>query len=136
MRDQDQARTDEKILLHRPRQADQAADPGQGRAGTGRPPRRAQSVELVRRCVPIIDIRVIPRAPRTRVDGTRGGAILIRLAAPPVDGAANDALIAFLSDALGLPRREHLDRAGEKSRDKRVQVVGLAEDTARARLLG
>jgi hypothetical protein len=83
----------------------------------------------------VIDIRVIPRAPRTRVDGTRGGAILIRLAAPPVDGAANDELIAFLSDALGLPRSNISIVAGEKSRDKRVQVVGLDAAVARARLL-
>lgn len=79
---------------------------------------------------------MIPRAPRTRVDGTRGGAILIRLAAPPVDGAANDALIAFLSDALALPRRNISIVSGEKSRDKRVQIVGIDESTARAQLLG
>jgi uncharacterized protein (TIGR00251 family) len=70
---------------------------------------------------------VIPRAPRTRVDGTRDGAVLIRLAAPPVDGAANDALIAFLADALELPRRNIRIVAGEKSRDKRVHVAGIDE---------
>ena len=84
----------------------------------------------------VIDIRVIPRAPRTRVDGMRGGAILIRLAAPPVDGAANDALIAFLADALALPRRNIQIVSGEKSRDKRVQIEGLDEAAARTRLLG
>jgi uncharacterized protein (TIGR00251 family) len=84
----------------------------------------------------VLDIRVIPRAPRTRVDGTRGGALLIRLAAPPVDGAANDALVAFLSDALALPRRNIRIISGEKSRDKRVAIQGLDEPTARTRLLG
>ena len=84
----------------------------------------------------VIDIRVIPRAPRTRVDGTRGGAILIRLAAPPVDGAANEALIAFLSDALALPRRNIGIVSGEKSRDKRIRIQGLNEAAARTRLLG
>ena len=84
----------------------------------------------------VIDIRVIPRAPRTRVDGMRGGAVLIRLAAPPVDGAANDALVAFLSDTLGLPRRNIRIVSGEKSRDKRVQIDGLDDSTARAGLLG
>ena len=84
----------------------------------------------------LIDVRVIPRAPRTRVDGTRGGALLIRLAAPPVDGAANDALIAFLSDALALPRRNIRIVSGERSRDKRVAIEGLDETTARAHLLG
>jgi len=83
-----------------------------------------------------LNVRVIPRAPRTRVDGTRGGAFLIRLAAPPVDGAANDALIAFLSDALALPRRNISIVSGEKSRDKRVRIEGIDEPSARARLLG
>ena len=83
----------------------------------------------------VLGVRVIPRAPRTRVDGERGGSILIRLAAPPVDGAANDALVAFLSDTLGVPRRAVTIVSGEKSRDKRVQIAGLAESAVRARLL-
>ena len=66
----------------------------------------------------------------------RGGAVLIRLAAPPVEGAANDALVAFLSDALALPRHNIRIVSGEKSRDKRVEIDGLDESTARARLLG
>lgn len=81
-------------------------------------------------------MRVIPRAPRSRVDGTRGPAVLIRLAAPPVDGAANEALVAFLSDALSLPRRDIAIVSGEASRDKRVRVAGLDEASVRARLLG
>ena len=83
----------------------------------------------------VLDIRVIPRSPRTRVDGLRGDAILIRLAAPPVDGAANEALIAFLADALHLPRRDLSLVSGEKSRDKRVRVAGLDAESVRARLL-
>jgi hypothetical protein len=77
----------------------------------------------------------MPRAPRTLVDGTRGKALLVRLAAPPVEGAANDALVAFLSEALALPRRNIRIVSGEKSRDKRVHVDGLDEATARERLL-
>jgi uncharacterized protein (TIGR00251 family) len=83
----------------------------------------------------MLDVRVIPRAPRTRVDGTRAGAILIRLAAPPVDGAANDALVAFLSDALALPRRDIAIVSGHTSQDKRLHIEGLDEATTRARLL-
>ena len=82
-----------------------------------------------------LDIRVIPRAPRTCVDGERGGAILIRLAAPPVDGAANAALVAFLADTLDVPRRRITIVSGGKSRDKRVQIAGLDERSVRARLL-
>ena len=83
----------------------------------------------------ILDIRVIPRSPRTRVDGRRGNAILVRLAAPPVEGAANDALIAFLSDALDVPRRDVTLVSGERSRDKRVRIDGVDATTAIARLL-
>lgn len=78
---------------------------------------------------------MIPRAPRNRVDGLRGDAVLIRLAAPPVKGAANEALVAFLSDALDLPRRNVTIVSGETSRDKRVRIEGIDEATARTRLL-
>jgi uncharacterized protein (TIGR00251 family) len=69
------------------------------------------------------------------VDGLRGNAVLIRLAAPPVEGAANEALVAFLSAALGVPRRSIAIVSGEKSRDKRVRIEGLDEAAARERLL-
>jgi uncharacterized protein len=82
-----------------------------------------------------LDIRVIPRSPRTSVDGMRGAAILVRLAAPPVDGAANDALIAFLSAALDIPRRQITIVSGERSRDKRVRIAGIATDAAISQLL-
>jgi uncharacterized protein (TIGR00251 family) len=73
----------------------------------------------------LLDVRVIPRSTRTAVDGRRGGAVLIRLAAPPVGGAANDALVRFLSDAIGVPRRAIRLVSGEKSRDKRVAIAGV-----------
>ena len=82
-----------------------------------------------------LDIRVIPRSPRTSVDGMRGAAILVRLAAPPVDGAANDALIAFLSAALGIPRRQITIVSGERSRDKRVRIAGIGTEAAISQLL-
>lgn len=73
-----------------------------------------------------IHVRVIPRAKKTTVSGERDGAIVIRLAAPPVDGAANAALIEFLSDILDLPRRQIRIVSGEKNRTKRVAIAGLA----------
>lgn len=69
------------------------------------------------------------------MDGRRGDAILIRLNAPPVDGAANEALIAFLSDILDVPRRSIAIASGLTSRDKRVRVEGIDQATAMARLL-
>ena len=83
----------------------------------------------------ILKVRVIPRSPRTRVDGTRGDAILIRLNAPPVDGAANDALVVFLSEVLDVPRRSITIVSGHTSRDKGVRIEGIDLPTAMARLL-
>ena len=79
-------------------------------------------------------VRVIPRSGRTALAGKRGDALLVRLAAAPVDGAANDALIRFLSDLLDRPRRDFFIVAGEKSRDKQIQITGLSDDQLAARL--
>jgi uncharacterized protein len=83
-----------------------------------------------------LDIRVIPRAKRTEVAGERDGALVVRLAAPPVEGAANSALIDLLASVLDLPRRNILIVSGEKSRCKRVAISGVSPEIARARLLG
>ena len=75
-------------------------------------------------------MRVIPRAARSRIDGMRAGALLVRLAAPPVEGAANDALVTL----LGVPRRSVRLIAGERSRNKRVVIDGRTEVEIRERL--
>jgi uncharacterized protein YggU (UPF0235/DUF167 family) len=71
-------------------------------------------------------VRVIPRAGRTRIAGVREGALLVRLAAAPVDGAANDALIELLAGALGVASRALSLAAGAHARTKRVTVAGLS----------
>ena len=81
-----------------------------------------------------LDIKVIPRAGKTSITGTRDGALLIRLAAAPVDGAANAALIALLADVLGVPKRHITLTSGEKSRTKRVKVMGVTAAVVRQRL--
>jgi uncharacterized protein (TIGR00251 family) len=81
-----------------------------------------------------LDIRVIPRAKKSGVGGVRDGAVLVRLVAPPVDNAANDALITFLSERLLVPRRAIRILSGERARHKRVAVDGVAPDVARMRL--
>jgi len=78
---------------------------------------------------------VIPRARKSAVSGVRGDSILIRLAAPPVDGAANDALVAFLADVFGVPRRAVGILSGERGRQKRVVIAGVTAAQVRA-LLG
>ena len=82
----------------------------------------------------IIDIRVIPRASVSKVDGMRGAAWLVRLRTPPVDGAANTELIEVLASTLRIPKRDIAIVAGEKSRLKRVIISGLEATTVAARL--
>ena len=60
--------------------------------------------------------------------GWYGDAVKIRLAAPPVDGAANTALVAFLAERLGLPRTSVTVVAGATGRRKRVRIAGLSLD--------
>ncbi len=74
-------------------------------------------------------VRVIPRAGRTGAAGTRGDALLVRLAAPPVEGAANDALVAYLARAFDRPKRDVRIVSGQSSRDKRIAIDGVTEDT-------
>lgn len=73
----------------------------------------------------VIDVRVIPRAGRTEIAGSRAGALLVRLAAAPVDGAANLELIALLARVFDLPKRSFVILSGDKSRNKRVKVIGV-----------
>jgi hypothetical protein len=80
----------------------------------------------------VIDVRVIPRARKTELGGERHGAYVVRLASPPVDGAANAELIAFLAETLGLPRRAVRIVSGERGRAKRVAVEGMPLDRIRA----
>lgn len=80
-------------------------------------------------------VRVQPRASRSEVVGIHGNALKVRLQAPPVDGAANAALVEFLAESLGVPRRAVRVVAGETSRSKVVEVDDLAP-AAVERLLG
>jgi uncharacterized protein len=77
---------------------------------------------------------VIPRAGNTALAGERDGRLLVRLSAPPVEGAANDALVEFLAKTLGVPRRSVRLVAGTRSRQKRVAVEGLSGEAAAERL--
>jgi uncharacterized protein len=81
-----------------------------------------------------ITLHVQPRASRTEISGTYGDALKVRLAAPPVDGAANEALVRFIADRLGVPVRAVTLERGTTSREKTVTVEGIAVDAARAAL--
>ena len=82
----------------------------------------------------VLTVRVIPRAGRSGVSGTRDGALLVRLNAPPVEGAANAELIDVVADVLGVAKRAVTIIAGERSRTKRVRVSGIDIGHAISRL--
>lgn len=82
----------------------------------------------------VFAVRVVPRAGRTGVAGTRGDALLVRLAAAPVDGAANAALVACLADLFDRPRRDVTIVSGDTSRDKRIAIAGTTAAHVAARL--
>lgn len=82
----------------------------------------------------LITIRVIPRAGQTKLAGRRGDAVLVRVAAAPVDEAANQELTAFLAQLFEVPRRSITIEAGQRSRDKRVRVSDLSDEQLSARL--
>jgi uncharacterized protein (TIGR00251 family) len=79
-------------------------------------------------------VRVQPRASRTECAGLIGDELKIRLAAPPVEGAANDALVRFLAARLGVARAAVFLVAGGSSRSKLVEVQGVEEAAVRVRL--
>jgi len=83
----------------------------------------------------LLPVRVQPRAKRTEVAGEREGAIVIRVAAPPVDGKANQALCRFVAKAVGVPRGAVSVARGESGRDKLLRVEGADVEAVRAALL-
>jgi uncharacterized protein (TIGR00251 family) len=72
----------------------------------------------------MLEVQVVPRASRERVGPLVGERIKIQLTAPPVDGAANEALVALLARALDVPRRQVRIVRGERGRKKTVHVAG------------
>jgi uncharacterized protein (TIGR00251 family) len=84
----------------------------------------------------VIRVRVIPRAARSGVAGVRGDTLLVRLCAPPVEGAANAELVTVLAAALDVPKRAVAIVGGERSRQKRVRISGIDRATAESRLQG
>jgi uncharacterized protein len=81
-----------------------------------------------------ISVRVIPRASKAGIAGMRGDALLVRLNAAPVDGAANAELIAVLANALDVPKRSISIVTGERARQKRVRIEGLTNELVASRL--
>jgi uncharacterized protein len=76
----------------------------------------------------VFQVRVQPRASRDEVAGEMDGALKVRLQAPAVEGRANEALIAFLSSVLKRPKAAVRISSGERSRLKRVEVMGVTKN--------
>jgi len=81
-----------------------------------------------------IRVRVQPRARRAELVGERGGALVARVTAPPVDGRANDALCRLIAERIGVPRRRVTVVRGQSSRDKVVRVDGVGDADVRRSL--
>jgi uncharacterized protein (TIGR00251 family) len=79
-------------------------------------------------------VRVTPRARKNEIVGAQGEALKVKLAAPPVEGAANAALCEFMADQLGVRKSTVTIIAGRTSRQKVVRVEGVTADEVRARL--
>jgi uncharacterized protein (TIGR00251 family) len=78
----------------------------------------------------LLRLYVQPRAKRTQIAGVHGDAMKLRVAAPPVDGAANEAILAFLAEVFGVPQRAVTLRSGDTSRQKVVEVRGVTVEQA------
>jgi uncharacterized protein (TIGR00251 family) len=79
-------------------------------------------------------VQVVPRASRNEIVGMHGDALKVRLIAPPVEGKANEALIAFLAQWLGIRKSQVEIVAGATSRQKIVHVIGLSPQDVEERL--
>lgn len=74
--------------------------------------------------VVIINVYVQPGAKQTEIVGFYGDALKIRLASPPIDGRANDALLKYLAQIFDVPLRQVELKRGDKSRNKKVAIIG------------
>ena len=78
-----------------------------------------------------LSIRVQPRASDSRIAGVHGDSLKVRLTAPPVDGAANAALVELLADTFGIAERSITIVAGASARTKIVELAGVTEEHVR-----
>lgn len=84
----------------------------------------------------VLSVRVVPRAGRAGLAGIRDDALLVRLGAAPVDGAANAELVETLAEAFGVPRRAVSIVSGGRARLKRVRIDGVSAAAAEAVVAG
>jgi len=80
----------------------------------------------------VLTIHVQPKASKTEYAGLHGGALKFRVSAPPVEGAANEALCAYLAGLFGLPKKAVVVRSGHNSRKKRMVLAGVTAERVQA----
>jgi uncharacterized protein len=81
----------------------------------------------------LITVRVIPRSSRNTLEWEQG-VLKARLTAPPVDGAANEALVALLAERLGVPKRSISIVRGATNRQKTVEIAGMTAEEMEQKL--
>lgn len=79
----------------------------------------------------LLRVRVQPKSSSESLRIEPEGGIVVRLTAPPVDGAANKALVAFLAKSLGVPKRAVELRSGQSSRHKTLHIAAISESDLR-----
>jgi uncharacterized protein (TIGR00251 family) len=82
----------------------------------------------------VLALHIQPGAKNTEIAGEHGDALKIRLAAPPVDGKANECLIEFIAELIRLPKSSVRLLSGHGSRKKRIEIVGMGVDEVSNRL--
>jgi uncharacterized protein (TIGR00251 family) len=80
------------------------------------------------------DVRVVPRGSKDAIEGVRSGALVVRVTAPPVGGAANEAVVEMLAHAFRTAKRDIRVVGGQTARRKTIEIGGLDETACRARL--
>lgn len=82
----------------------------------------------------LLKLHVTPRGSRSEIIGWREDTLCVKITAPPVEGAANAAIVKFIADSLGVRKNQVELVSGERSREKTVKVTGLSDSDIRSRI--
>jgi uncharacterized protein (TIGR00251 family) len=82
-----------------------------------------------------LELKIIPGAPHDEIAGWLGAVLKVKVHAPALEGRANDALLEFLADKLGVHRRDVTLVRGDKSRHKVIRIAGLSLAEVKTRLV-
>lgn len=82
----------------------------------------------------LLRLHVTPRGSRNEIIGWREGVLYVKITAPPVEGAANAAIVKFVADSLKVRKSQVELVSGDKSREKTLRITGLSEEDIRTRI--